>query len=672
MSRWLAIGIGLMSVTAGAIGVALLFTPTRPTAVAPARATPGPVHRSTDEPVGAGSPPSVTMRWDDELVARLVDHRWKPGAARAVVAFHRDWLDALRSHDRHNYEATALQLAELKDADAVAVSEALARRPELAGPLTAADEPRDLAEVLDDDGDVLASLFAANADREDARLLAAVLTGDRGEDGRRIAHLTRKGLVGVEAVFAIGYDTPGAVRPAHEAAYLNWVREAFKRALEGEDDEPVDLFVFLLAEGRTICTSRLTDERFRQKLSTRWSVIRDLVRATRDDQRRRIEREGRKPEPDELSGFIDLIALPGVWEFADHPDAGRLFARRGVLAVDALHAFAANPARRERVADLLRDAQWDNAADWLLAYLLADPRSRGWVALEPFLDDAAVNAGLIARIGRDVHGRPEDKRLKRLSELTDALTANGEAGLRAVLVPDGPGLVQYLPGYAVYRLYDKYDRGEEIENTDLLLAGVDAVSLAPGAGAVITLGKTGGKMVAKEGARAATKQTVARIVAARVGKEAATSAAEAGARAGFWLAARAAYHRVGAVVQKAVAEFARTGRITIRYGQLDITRAVQFAYTRSGLGRQTFQRLTGLDARLFMRGDARVALHVYHVVTPAPLLAKLEEFLEKWADGTDDNPPRSSPQDDGFRRRALGVLVLAARADLPPRTKSNP
>ena len=47
----------------------------------------------------------------------------------------------------------------------------------------------------------------------------------------------------------------------------------------------------------------------------------------------------------------------------------------------------------------------------------------------------------------------------------------------------------------------------------------------------------------------------------------------------------------------------------------DVTDLVRFTYKKSGSGRETFKRLTGLEARVFMRPDRRVAVHLPQLVS---------------------------------------------------------
>ena len=52
---------------------------------------------------------------------------------------------------------------------------------------------------------------------------------------------------------------------------------------------------------------------------------------------------------------------------------------------------------------------------------------------------------------------------------------------------------------------------------------------------------------------------------------------------------------------------------------LDITRPLQFVCQRSGLGRDTFKRLTGLETQLLLRPDARVQVHLLRKQVPERL-----------------------------------------------------
>lgn len=61
-----------------------------------------------------------------------------------------------------------------------------------------------------------------------------------------------------------------------------------------------------------------------------------------------------------------------------------------------------------------------------------------------------------------------------------------------------------------------------------------------------------------------------------------------------------------------------------------ITRAVQVIFSYSGVDRDTFKRLTGLEARVFMRGDARIYIHFDNLAS-AIVGSRTAAFFERTA-----------------------------------------
>jgi hypothetical protein len=62
----------------------------------------------------------------------------------------------------------------------------------------------------------------------------------------------------------------------------------------------------------------------------------------------------------------------------------------------------------------------------------------------------------------------------------------------------------------------------------------------------------------------------------------------------------------------------------------EITRPVQFMFRYSGLNRETVKRSTGLEARLFMRGDAKVFVRLTNVAN-AVVGSRSAAFFERTA-----------------------------------------
>lgn len=595
--------------------------------------------------------------WVAEAIDQLAGKHWDRAAAAEVVGFHREWLGALRANDPKGFDLTVTRLGQLRDPDRLAG--VLTRRPELAGLLAMADDPVALARVLDGggDGELLTSLFAAHLHRDDARRLAAALPADAG----LIARLARRGLPGAEALL-VDAATPGDDRAADDA-YRAWVRDTLGRALDRADDEALaDAVLFLAAEGPGV-RRRLAEPRFRETFRRRWDDLRRLAAGYREQAVAEHHRAGNPdPDPAALPGLADLAALPGVWEFLDEPHAGRLFARLGPLAVEILHGPGSDPALRPRAAELLLAG--DDCVVRLLATAGRDPVFRSFL-------EKNVPAGLLSEVAADLDARPDADRGKRLLFLQGRLNESRDA-LRDAVGRKEPGVVGYLPGYDVYRVLRAYSDGDDVTDDDLLLAGADLVlTLAPAARAGVKL--------TKEAAKGTIRHAAEKAATARLGAEAVKKAGGAAVNhASAWLVACRAYRKAVEVVRSVLLDRPKQVVIHLPVPRVDITGAVRLAFTRAGVGRETFKRLSGLEARLFMRADARVVLRFHYVIEGAAVRGWLRGHLIAacgyWFEETATIPPEAAKRlpppeewdDPDAWKRSLGTLFLASLADLLP------
>jgi hypothetical protein len=166
-----------------------------------------------------------------------------------------------------------------------------------------------------------------------------------------------------------------------------------------------------------------------------------------------------------------------------------------------------------------------------------------------------------------------------------------------------------LPLYSSYVVIEKWRDGREISSLEWVVAVAEPASflLPGGKAATTTLGHAGKRLTTNQLSRAlrssATSyagKTLSRRMAAQMSAHLAKKgAARQAAHWGTSQLLTQMQHQVKGLLRK-----------VDRLASLDITRPVQFVFKRSGLERKTFKRLTGLEAQLFMRGDARVHVHL--------------------------------------------------------------
>lgn len=518
-----------------------------------------------------------------EVVQQLVNGRagWDEEAARAVVAFHDGWLTALRANDPGMYQVTLDRLEHLRDAGRL--SNILCVRPALAGLFLLADSanvsPKQLGNDIDkSDGndEVTAGLFLVHSHPQDAASVVDALTRHRD----LIAKLYRRGLAGVELLFLFDRTTDDGRILRGIEEYDGWLAAEFGEAASRSDDELADTLSFALAEGPELRRRLRDDEPFRRVFRDVWSRVRRVIDARRGELLR-----------------TDLVRLPGLWDFLRLEHAEKLLRAYGPLAVDLLTGAKSYPARVQKVV-----------VDWLLD---GDARTvdllrkgMGWPEMLPFLD-AAIPVPLARDLAADV--TPRANPTERLRELQGALLKGFDALQQALKPPAREGWVEYLPGYSVYRVCAATASGDQVETEDLLFAAADLATIALPVGRfATTLAKGGAKKVGKEAARTVLREVVENDLRKRVGTAAAKELGQVAVReATVWAACRIAI-REG--LQAATATGKVVGNRFARGTHVDVTPLVRFLFQQTNVSRKSFKRLTGLEARVFMRSDARVQL----------------------------------------------------------------
>jgi len=190
-------------------------------------------------------------------------------------------------------------------------------------------------------------------------------------------------------------------------------------------------------------------------------------------------------------------------------------------------------------------------------------------------------------------GYPEE--LRDLSRL-------GDDALREQLKPIEPGAVSWVPGYSTYVLIRKSSQGRRVDGMDWFGAGLDVVSFIP----IFTATKVGKgtiQKLAKEGLERTSKKA-ARELGKRAGDEIAKAADERQLTSVF------ANKVLGALSKE-------TRDLILSQGQIDITAIVRSGFEtgkKLNLNRESFKKLTDLDAQVFMRKDGRVYVSLPELV----------------------------------------------------------
>ena len=496
----------------------------------------------------------------DEAIAYLLHEDVDAELARTVVEAHAELLVGFVEPHSSEFKTACKFLSEvcLKPE----LEDALLKHPEAAGLLYTCREPARMARLIEQaceaDIGVWLGVFSRLMDPEDVVAFEPIFYDHHD----LITELTRRGYAGVEALFA-----PQAVTPPGKVAsrlYRRWLAAELQTAVShGDDDRLSSVMVYANVEGGTIL-EKVADEDFRTDFPLRWKLLGDLLAKSHED-------------------LIVAAGRPGIWEFLGRRDARDLWARGGSLAIELFDGEGHYPPEYHgRVAELLFDP-----SSPMTGFLAV---GRSVPSVLQTIREFDLDRGQWELYAKDVLAFRDDP--KKFADRVGALRRvyqNSRAGFLEEVGASETGWTQYLPGYDVYKYLDKTMDGRETSNMELFFA-VTEVLTAPVPGG--KLGTTLGKDTAKQAAREILEQS-AKEGAKRIAKE---GAKEFG-RESVKLVAKELWRR------------AAKETVTAQ-GRRDITWLVRAAFDKSGLGRASFRRLTGLEARLFMRQDARIFFHV--------------------------------------------------------------
>lgn len=482
---------------------------------------------------------------EQEVIADLVKAGWDWDAATAVTRLNSEWFQLLKKQASSELASQVSLLRRLGQFPNLFPM--VSERPEIAGLLAAADNPEIIANTLamGIDYDVICNLYVMNAGPRDSARLADALKGNLA----LITSLYKRGFVRCEVVF----DFPRGGESGKE--YERWLNEALTFTSGRSDREVGSLMLFIAAQGPEI-RRRLTDNEFQRKfLSQTWPKLQRVA-----------TQEG---------SYDRYVWDVRLWDVLLLPEGERLLQMWGVMPGDLLFGPNAYPAnlRNTVIQALLQNNQTTIAA------------------LDKFRDDQTFQH-LMRR------GLPPECLAKALNTLfrsgpnfTFHLNTWARLSDSAVCEDLSPpeGLVTYLPLYYCYYVPKKLAQGRDVSGTDIFFVAFDVgtLFLPPlRAGGAI---ERGGAGVFKTTLRNEVRQEIV----GKLGKETARKLEREIAPEMFSLGL--------SKLQSTTMDY------LAKKTTFEITGPVRFLFRNTPMGGQTLRRL-GMDARLFMRGDARVFL----------------------------------------------------------------
>jgi hypothetical protein len=311
---------------------------------------------------------------------------------------------------------------------------------------------------------------------------------------------------------------------------------------------------------------------------------------------------------------------PLVWEFFQREDATRLFKQVGMEAVVMLCGPTA----------LHMDVRTAVAAMWAQGILdlpqaihryQKDSHFRELVSMLSASSDWPLLNGVCKRLN--------DSEASWTSDAT-YLSTLGKSALEKEVHPVDPSSI---PGAALFSLAGRFLDGRRVGFQEVLGAGMDVFDLASVAatGGGVLLAKKALQQTLKSGAKEGLEKLTGRTIK-ELGKD----------------APKAEWSQ--ALAKKAMAQLPGSIQKTmVKGGLVDITSPIKAGFDlsrRFGLGLEPFKKLSGLDARVFMRRDGRVFINFAGALTqPSPAANFLTRTIENV--GLDSEPAKSAAGEGG-------------------------
>lgn len=552
---------------------------------------PGVSHPS--DPVSSQDEALLDVR---QIVQVLVKSGWNPEAAQKVAELNRHYLKLVQDDDPEKYQRHISSLMRLGDKSySGTVTSVLKQSPEIAGLLGASaeisrDGPIQIAKSLLKDvrrRQTILNLYAIYAVADDAVMLARLLNNEQ----TLVLRLYDRG-----AWAAIPWliDVPDHLEARQ--TYLQWVREVLESALKSPDDEALDsTLVMMSIHAATVRELLTNDKRFRDDFWAKWwpTFSRELEAAAKDEEH-----------------WGEVVGDPRIWSFFSRfEDRGAAaWKSRGWPAIELLMDEHYAPCRKQ-VFQVLEKG------DELALRSLLDEELRRRPLFVGLLQ-RSLPAGSMAKALEVLWLRRTEA-----SSLLDYWARLSDEALIEELGPPPEGPITWLPLYSVEYLVRKWSQGRNIEGWDWVGAALDLAFLVP----EIMTGSGGSLRPLPRLLRQVTREAVESVGTAA----AESSVRQAVRKLGPW-GLRQLYHSSRKTLARHAAQSAQT----------EITQAVRLTLGNSGLGRSTFQRLTELEARIFMRADGVVGVDFPRLVAENKLFAIFlrETAINAGIDGVDDIP----------------------------------
>ena len=518
-----------------------------------------------------------------DYVSQFIKSGWDRQAAESVVELNREWFTIQAEENPLQFEYQLKLLQELgKHSE---LQGFIAEHPETAGLLAMADNPLLIADGLKaagDDYQIVAGLYVQHVTPSDANDIALALKTNRDS----ICNLQRRGLTGSEVLFILDRKDPA---DDESDEYEKWLRESISDKSAASDDEFAAFVNLVLRQGRWLRDRLRNDDAFRKHFrSELWPR---LVRAL----------DGQRHE------MLDLfVNEKRIWDLLALENGEELLKRCGLLPIDLL--FGGDPTSDS--------PPYSKDLHEKIVQILLRREALKIQALVTYQRVPLFHTLLRRDLSSDTLSAAMKKLLEAGPNYPELLAHYDGIQDNAVLAEEvGPppaGLVTWVPlYYTVYEVPRKILQGRDPTGMDLFQAAVDPVFIVLdvfsfGSGAAGRKGLIrGGKEVTEKAVQKMTEKGVTSVFV--------TTVRDTGLE---FFRKQLGKDIAETIAQKELADWTVTGGLSrmiqsVRTAAgkattVEITGPIQFMFRHGGVGRETWKHVTGMEARLFMRGDAKV------------------------------------------------------------------
>lgn len=534
-------------------------------------------NKNTKEKVIINGGYSYPNALSDRLIKELSDSGWNRDTATTFLKLNGEFFALQEEENPNGLEKNIKLLKGLGQHPEF--QPLIEKHPELALLLAGAKNPQLIAQLFDsihEDYERLAGIFQQFCDMNDANAAALALKNNR----ELIFNLQKKGVISPEVLFIFDRESAGA------KDYEKWLKEVIDKGKDASPEEFSELLALILNQGRALQRRLNEKETFRNDFfAILWPRF---IRAVGD-------------KKENISLYLND---EWIWDLLAMDNGEILLKNCGLIATDLLFG---NPE--------IKHYAYPQELHPKVIQILLSKKETPIRALIQFRDNQLFHELLKRSIAPSTLAAALNKVFESGGNYQNTLKDFSKLSNKALAEEVGPepsGVITWVPFYyTVYEVPKKLLQGRTPTGMDLVSGALDVAFLVPD---IVSFGTTAAPrkalvMGTKEAAVAFEKQLA--------GKVAATSLREAGVE----LASKALTKKAAEkLTTQELAQWTVTatlcevkkwmGESLGKALTFEITKPVKLMFELSKVGRESMKKWTGLDARFFMRGDARVYVHL--------------------------------------------------------------